>query len=71
MKKPTQRDKIVMYESFLHKISLLVTAGNNEGIRQLVQNADSWSYAHRVGNGEYTDKEQQKIIDSTFWKLLR
>lgn len=70
MKKPTQHDKIVMYEAFLHKISLMVTACDNEGIRQLVTNADRFSYAHRVGNGEYTDKEQQKIIAAAFWKLL-
>jgi len=70
MKKPTQRDKIVMYEAFLHKISLLVTVCDNEGIKKLVQNADRWSYAHRIGNGEYSDIEQQKIIDAAFWRLL-
>lgn len=70
MKNPTQRDKITMYEAFMHKISLMVTSCNNEGIKQLVQNADRFSYAHRIGNGEYTDKEQQKIINTAFWKLL-
>lgn len=70
MKKPTQRDKIAMYEAFLHKINLMVTSCNNEGIKQLVQNADRFSYAHRIGNGEYSDKEQQKIINAAFWKLL-
>ena len=70
MGKPTQRDKIAMYEAFLHKINMYVTCSNNEGIRKLIKRADNWSYAHRCGNGEYTDKEQQMIIDTAFWKLL-
>jgi hypothetical protein len=41
----------------------------NEGIAELVQNADNWSYAHRVGNGEITEAHQERIINNAFWKL--
>jgi hypothetical protein len=70
MKTPTEKEKIEMYESFLHKINAFIVCANNEGIKELVENADNWSYAHRVGNGEPSDEEQQEIIDNAFWKLL-
>jgi hypothetical protein len=70
MKTPTLKQKVEMYEAFLHKINLCIVSGNHKGIAELVQNADNWSYAHRVGNGELSDKQQQKIIDAAFRKLL-
>jgi len=45
-------------------------SGNNNGIRELVKNADNFSYSHRVGNGELSDKKQQQAINNAFWKLL-
>ena len=57
------KDKVEMYEKFLHKINMYCITGNNEGIAELVKNADRWSYAHRLGNGEKSDKDQQKLID--------
>ena len=68
-KSPTLREKVEMYEYFLHKINMLVMSGNNVGIAELVHNADMWSYAHRCGNGELSDKKQKKRINSNFWKL--
>ena len=70
MKSPTLNEKVMQYEEFLHKINSFVTACNHEGVRELVQNADSWSYAHRVGNGEMSDRKQQQLIDAAFRKLL-
>ena len=70
MKTPTLKEKVQMYESYLHKINMCVISCNNEGVRELVQNADMWSYAHRVGNGELSDRKQQQIINNAFWKLL-
>ncbi len=58
-----------MYEDFLHSINMFIMTGNNQGISELVQNADKWSYSHRVGNGENSDRQQQKIINKAFWKL--
>jgi hypothetical protein len=69
MKTPTLRKKVDQYESFLHKINMCCISGNNDGIRELVENADIWSYAHRVGNGELSDKKQQQAINNAFWKL--
>jgi hypothetical protein len=69
MKNPTLRQKVEEYERFLHNINLMMIAGSSKGIKQLLDNADSWSYAHRIGNGTYSEKEQQEIINKAFWKL--
>jgi hypothetical protein len=70
MKTPTLKEKVSQYESFLHKINSFIVSCNNDGIAELVQNADNWSYSHRVGNGEPSDREQQRMINNAFWKLL-
>ena len=59
-----------MYESFLHKINAFIISCNNDGIKELVENADNWSYSGRVGNGELSDRKQQQAINNAFWKLL-
>lgn len=69
MKTPTLKEKVAQYENFLHKINTFIISGNNDGIRELVVNADNWSYAHR--SGEFlTDKQRQKMINDMFQKLL-
>lgn len=69
MKNPTLKDKVKMYEAFLHKISMACTCMDNLAIQELVQNADNFSYAHRQGNGMLSDKEQQELINDKFFKL--
>ena len=69
-KTPSLREKVYQYELFLHKINSFIISCNHEGVRELVENADNWSYAHRVGNGELSDRKQQQIINNAFWKLL-
>jgi len=70
MKTPTKDEKIATYERYLHALSIMCTCVDNFGVKELVTNADIWSYAHRVGNGELSDEEQQQAIDNAFWKLL-
>ena len=68
MKTPTLRQKVDQYETFLHRINMFIISGNNDGIRELVENADKWSYSHR--SGEFaTDAQRDKMINSAFWKL--
>ena len=62
-------EKVRMYERFLHLINTAQVSMNNDMMRQLIRNADNWSYAHRVGNGEYTDEEQDEMIRKHFDKL--
>lgn len=58
-----------MYEQFLHNLQMYSVCGRGDLIQILVDNACSWSYAHRVGNGEYSDKKQDKLVAANFWKL--
>lgn len=69
-KTPTLKEKVEMYEKFLHKINICVMCCDDLGVQELVYNADMWSYMHRCGNGEPSDREQQRLINSRFWKLL-
>ena len=70
MKTPTKDEKIAMYERYLHALSIMCTCVDNFGVKELVTNADIWSYAHRISNGELSDEDQQQAIDNAFWKLL-
>ena len=70
MKTPTKDEKIAMYERYLHALSIMCTCVDNFGVKELVTNADIWSYAHRISNGELSDEEQQQAINNAFWKLL-
>jgi len=68
MKTPTLKQKVEMYENFLHKINIFIISGNNDGIKELVNNADNWSYAHR--SGEFlTDRQRRKMINDMFQRL--
>jgi hypothetical protein len=68
MKNPTLKQKVAVYEEFLHKINMFCITCDNEGIAELVKNADIWSYVHR--NGEFvTDKQRDEMINNAFWKL--
>lgn len=66
---PTQKQKVEMYEKFLNKINMAVMCCDNLGIQELVHNADMWSYVHRCGNGEASDREQLRMVNEKFWKL--
>ena len=68
MRKPTLRQKVGQYESFLHKINSFIVSCNNDGIKELIENADNWSYSHRCGEF-VTDNQRQKMINNAFWKL--
>ena len=66
----TMKQKIVMYESFLHQLqrNSMVTM-NGKNVEKLINNACSWSYAHRIGNGDLSDKEQREAVERAFNKL--
>lgn len=69
-KRPTQKQKIEMYEALLHDIQMFANvAMDPEIVGDLISNICAWSYAHRCGNGELTDRQQQAIITRNFWKL--
>jgi hypothetical protein len=69
VKQPTRNQKIQVYENLLHRLSLARLVGNTDAINKILDQADSWSYAHRSGNGALTDREQKELIKRAFWRL--
>lgn len=68
--KITKDEKIKMYEGLLHDLQMFYAVTlNSAQVKKLLDNIAAWSYAHRQGNGELTDKEQQEHIDFHFTRL--
>ena len=64
------REKIEKYEGLLHDVQMyaeVVLRGDK--VHELILNICRWSYAHRVGNGEISEEEQDRIIRKAFDKL--
>lgn len=68
----TDKQKINKYEELLHTIQMYTEVTmDNQKLNALIRNICRWSYAHRVGNGMYTEEQQNEIIKTEFDKLLR
>ena len=64
------KQKIAVYESLLHDLHFAAfVCMDNKRVGDLLNAISNWSYAHRQGNGELSDVEQQQIIDKAFDKL--
>ncbi len=66
----TAEEKVALYENVFHRISMLNTAMNAEGMRDMVGRIDSWSYAHRCGNGELSYEEQAACVEAAAKRLM-
>lgn len=70
MKKAEMLVLISKYENFLHLLQLHAEVTMNPSkVKKLISNACEWSYAHRCGNGELSEKEINKRIKKAFEKL--
>lgn len=63
------KEKIAVYESMFHALHFAQVAMNPERVGRLLDSISAWSYAHRQGNGELTDEEQQKLIERSLKKM--
>ena len=70
MSKFTDAEKVKIYEDLFHRINAAAIGCRNDMIREYVGRIINWSYAHRHGNGEPTDEEQQAMIDLATEKML-
>jgi len=65
------REKVQVYEQLLHRIQTNAeVVMDHEAVGDLITNICRWSYAHRSGNGENSEAEQDAIIRSAFDRLL-
>lgn len=59
----TDKEKIRLYEKFLHDIHFAYSVCMDENkVHELLKKASDWSYAHRSGNGEYTEEQQEEQV---------
>jgi hypothetical protein len=67
----SDKEKIRVYEALLHRIQLYAEVTmDNEHVYKLISNICRWSYAHRMGNGTFTEEKQNECIEKEFRKLL-
>ncbi len=66
----TLTEKVKKYEHFLHNLHFAFSVElNSDKVKDLLNRASNWSYAHRQGNGELSQYEQNKLIKAAFHKL--
>jgi len=67
----SDKEKIEMYETLLHKIQLCSeVCMDSVKVGKLIRNICRWSRAHRIGNGEIEEERVDSMIESCFNKLL-
>lgn len=64
------KEKIRIYEELFHKINAACISCKHDLISKYIARIDNWSYAHRRGNGQYSAKEQQELVDRATRKLI-
>lgn len=62
-------EKVKVYESLLHRMQMLAITGNHEKMSETIEAVCSWSYAHRSGNGELSEEEENERIQYHYNKL--
>lgn len=61
------KEKVAVYEHLFHRIQLAYEVTlDSEQVRQYLDLISAWSYAHRKGNGELSEEEQNQLIDYQF-----
>lgn len=69
-KHPTLREKVEVYEALLHDLHFHSTVTmRHDAVMECLRRISAWSYAHRQGNGEPSEAEQQRMVDHAFWRL--
>lgn len=63
-------EKVKLFEQVFHRISMLNTSMNTEGMRVVIGRICDWSYAHRCGNGELSEEQQASLVDKATARLM-
>lgn len=68
---PTTAEKLETYERIFHRIQLFAQVSmDNKKLGRTIENICAWSVAHRGGNGELTEQEQDLQVAHEFRRLL-
>jgi hypothetical protein len=69
MKKPTLREQVALFHHIMDWANMACMGCDNGHFKKIVHAMDDWSYAHRVGNGELTERQQQNCINRAYRRL--
>jgi hypothetical protein len=64
-----EKENEVFQQVFHHINTQASITMNQQKMQEIIGAICSWSYAHRVGNGELSDEEQQAVVDRAFNKI--
>lgn len=64
-----EKENEVFKRVFHHINTHAAITMNQEKMQEIIWTICAWSYAHRYGNGELTEEQQQARIDSAFNKI--
>ena len=68
----TAEEKVEIYEKLLHSIQMCAEVSmKHDRVREYITRICNWSYSHRVGNGEYSDEEQNALIEAATIRLTK
>ena len=66
----TLREKVAVYEELLHSLQMYAAVTLDQAaIAHALSIICDWSYAHRAGNGEPTEEEQERMVRRQFDRL--
>ena len=70
LKQVKDKEKLTVYEDILHALHFARSVTmSHERVLILLDSIGAWSYAHRQGNGELSDEQQQELIERAFNKM--
>ena len=65
-----EREELELFRHLMHRIQMhYAITLNSEEVKNMLKLIDSWSYAHRVGNGQLTEEEQQEKVDKALQNI--
>lgn len=69
MTAPTLKQQCETFHLIMHAFNVAAISCRNDHVRAIAEKMDDWSYAHRRGNGQLSDRERKQAIASAFWAL--
>lgn len=68
--KQMTNEELEVYKDTLHALHFASSVTiDSKRVGDILNAISAWSYAHRRGNGELSDKEQQLLVETAFRKL--
>lgn len=64
-----QKDELMIYRKFFHRISVYCGTMNNDKVTEGVTLINRWSFAHRSGNGELSEYEQKQRVNNVIIQM--